>query len=86
MKGFWTGLAAVVAAVAGNAEAASYDDIPPIEAYGQHFFYSNNGSQLYVHSASAQPPRRKANTLPQGRGIPAKLLPQRHRRRQCLVY
>jgi len=27
-------------------EAASYDDIPDIEVYGQHFFYTNNGSQL----------------------------------------
>lgn len=26
--------------------AASYDDIPDIEVYGQHFFYTNNGSQL----------------------------------------
>lgn len=29
-------------------KAASYDDIPDIEAYGQHFFYTNNGSQLYA--------------------------------------
>lgn len=59
MRGFWTGLAAAAAAVAGT-EAASYDTIPPIEAYGQHFFYSNNGSQLYVHSSQA--PRRMADT------------------------
>jgi hypothetical protein len=51
MKGIWTGVAAVAAAVAGTAHAASYDDIPPIEVYGQHFFYTNNGSQLYVHSS-----------------------------------
>jgi hypothetical protein len=30
------------------AAAASYDDIPEIEVYGQHFFYTNNGSQLCV--------------------------------------
>lgn len=51
MKCFWTGVAAVAAAIAGTAEAASYDDIPPIEVYGQHFFYTNNGSQLYEHSS-----------------------------------
>jgi hypothetical protein len=31
-----------------RALAASYDDIPEIQIYGQHFFYVNNGSQLYV--------------------------------------
>jgi 1,3-beta-glucanosyltransferase GAS1 len=34
------------AALSGSVYAASYDDIPAIKAYGQHFFYSNNGSQL----------------------------------------
>ncbi len=34
------------AALSGAAYAASYDDIPAIEVYGQHFFYTNNGSQL----------------------------------------
>lgn len=48
MKGFWTGAAALAAALVGSAEAASYDTIPDIEVYGQHFFYTNNGSQLYV--------------------------------------
>lgn len=51
MRGIWTGVAAVAAALAGRAEAASYDDIPDIEVYGQHFFYTNNGSQLCVHSS-----------------------------------
>lgn len=46
MKGVWTGLVAVAAGLAGRVGAASYDDIPPIEVYGQHFFYTNNGSQL----------------------------------------
>jgi hypothetical protein len=30
------------------ASAQSYNTIPEIEVYGQHFFYSNNGSQLHV--------------------------------------
>ena len=38
--------AAVAALAASQADAASYDDIPDIEVYGQHFFYTNNGSQL----------------------------------------
>jgi hypothetical protein len=33
---------------AKGALAASYDDIPTIEVYGQHFFYTNNGTQLCV--------------------------------------
>jgi len=33
-------------ALSALASAASYDTIPEIKAYGQHFFYSNNGSQL----------------------------------------
>jgi hypothetical protein len=52
MKGVWTGIAALATALVGRAEAASYDDIPDIEVYGQHFFYTNNGSQLYVLSFS----------------------------------
>ena len=43
-----TAAAAAWLALAGGAVAASYDDIPDIEVYGQHFFYTNNGSQLYV--------------------------------------
>lgn len=38
--------AAVAALATSGAKAASYDDIPDIEVYGQHFFYTNNGSQL----------------------------------------
>ena len=48
MKGIWSGVAVAAAALARGADAASYDDIPDIEVYGQHFFYTNNGSQLYV--------------------------------------
>jgi len=47
MKAF--GVAAcAAAAIVGSVAAASYDDIPEIEVYGQHFFYTNNGSQLYA--------------------------------------
>lgn len=38
--------ATVVALAASSVQAASYDDIPEIEVFGQHFFYTNNGSQL----------------------------------------
>ncbi len=48
------GVAGVAAALMGSASAASYDDIPDIEAYGQHFFYTNNGSQLYVRAHTVQ--------------------------------
>jgi hypothetical protein len=34
------------AALSASAYAASYDDIPDIKVFGQHFFYTNNGSQL----------------------------------------
>ena len=37
-----------VAAALSGASAQSYNTIPEIEVYGQHFFYSNNGSQLHV--------------------------------------
>ena len=50
MKGIWTGIAAVAAVLRG-ARAQSYNDIPDIEVYGQHFFYTNNGSQLYVYTS-----------------------------------
>jgi hypothetical protein len=43
--GHW---ACAAAALVSGVSAASYDDIPEIEVYGQHFFYTNNGSQLYV--------------------------------------
>lgn len=32
----------------GMVAAQSWDTIPEIEVYGQHFFYVNNGSQLCV--------------------------------------
>ncbi|KAI5922483.1 beta-1-3-glucanosyltransferase-like protein [Camillea tinctor] len=47
-------LALGAATLSGTALAASYDDIPAIEAYGQHFFYSNNGSQFYLKGVAYQ--------------------------------
>jgi hypothetical protein len=38
-------LSCAAAALSGVA-AQSYNDIPEIEVFGQHFFYTNNGSQL----------------------------------------
>jgi len=47
----FAGLGAVAATLLGSVSAASYDDIPDIEVYGQHFFYTNNGSQLYARAS-----------------------------------
>jgi hypothetical protein len=46
MKGAWATVAAAVGLLGKSVVAASYDDIPEIEVYGQHFFYTNNGTQL----------------------------------------
>jgi hypothetical protein len=51
MKAFQVA-ACAAAALIGGVTAASYDDIPDIEVYGQHFFYTNNGSQLYAYSST----------------------------------
>jgi hypothetical protein len=40
-------LATAAVAITGAA-AQSWSTIPEIEVYGQHFFYTNNGSQLLV--------------------------------------
>lgn len=45
-KNSLTYLAAGAAAVLSGVGAQSWNSIPEIEIVGQHFFYTNNGSQL----------------------------------------
>lgn len=40
------------AATLSASSAQSYNNIPEIEVFGQHFFYTNNGSQLCANPMS----------------------------------
>jgi hypothetical protein len=83
----WASAACAVAALVCGAAAASYDDIAPIEVYGQHFFYTNNGSQLYGFIAlELADAILTTSQLPQGRGVPAKLPAERHFDRKSAVH